>query len=163
MRFPETGNLRELTAEDLDAVQALFERCGDYFLLHEGRRPGATEARDEWHARPPETPRANKHLIGLSAPELVGVLEVVCDWPRPATWNVGLLLLEPAARRRAAGSRMMAAVDRWAAQVGADTLRISVNTANTGGMAFWRRLGFKQVAAVGADPAVIALERPVSG
>ncbi len=158
----DAGLLRELTDADRDALQSLFERCADHFLLHEGREANPTEARDDWDELPDGTPRSHKHFVGLLAPGLAGVAEVVRDWPRPRTWIIGLMLLEPAARRRATGTRIVAAIDEWAAQAGADTLRVAVKPVNTGGMAFWRRLGFEPVPAVGTDPTVLAFERPVA-
>lgn len=165
--FPEArlaaGHLRELSESDLDEVQALFERCEDYFLLHEDRPPTAHEARGEWDAVPEGTPRDHKHVLGLFAPGLAGVVEIVRDWPRAGTWNIGLLLLDPAARGHGAGEEGVGAVDALAAAAGAATLRISVDPANTGGLRFWKRLGFTPVPAVGAHPTAIALERPVAG
>jgi SAM-dependent methyltransferase/GNAT superfamily N-acetyltransferase len=158
----DAGLLRELTEADRDALQALYERCADHFLLHEGRAAHPTEARDDWDDVPDGTPRSHKHVVGLLAPGLAGVAEVVRDWPRPRTWIIGLMLLEPAARGRATGTLIVAAIDEWAARAGADTLRVAVKPVNTGGMAFWRRLGFEPVPAVGADPAVLAFERPVT-
>jgi len=166
MRFDavtlDGAKLRELTDDDLDDLQALLERCADYYELHEGRPPTATEAQDEWDGVPDGTPRERKHIVGLLAPDLAGIVEVLQGWPRPGTWNIGLLLLDPAARGRGAGSRIMRAVDAWAGRAGADTLRIAVIPANIGGMAFWRRQGFEPVPAVGKHPTAIALERPVA-
>ncbi len=166
MSFPETslqaGTLRELTEADLDELQALLERCGDYFQLHEERAPTATEARDEWDALPEGTPRSHKHVLGLFAPELAGVVEIVRDWPRAGTQNIGLLLLDPDTRGRGAGAEVVAAVDAHAAADGVATLRISVDPANTDGLRFWERLGFTPVPSVGAHPTAMALERPIA-
>ena len=160
-----TEHLRELMPSDLDALQSLFERSSDYFLLHEDRPAAATEARDEWDSVPPGTPRSHKHVIGLFGHDLVGVVEVVRDWPRPGTWNIGLLLLDPAARRRRAGTRTVSAIDAWAARSGADRLRITVIPANSGALEFWQGLGFTRVEAHPRSdrghPTAIALERPI--
>ena len=165
-RFPETtldaGRVRELAERDLDDLQALLERCADFFELQGEPLPTATAARDEWVSVPDGTPLDHKHVVGLYAPDLAGIVELVRDWPRAGTWNIGLLLLEPAARRRRAGTQLVAAVDAWAAGAGAATLRISVVPANEPAMAFWRGLGFRPVPAVGAHPTAIALERPVA-
>lgn len=157
--------LRELTPSDLDALQSLLERGSDYFLLHEDRPPTATEARDDWDAVPSGTPRNHKHVIGLFGPELVGVVDVVRDWPRAGTWIIGLLLLDPAARRRGLGARTVSAIDAWAARSGADRLRIAVVLANAGGLKFWQALGFTEVDvhpdAMRTHSPAIALERPI--
>jgi GNAT superfamily N-acetyltransferase len=162
----EAGQLRELTRSDLHGVQSLFERASDYFVLHEDRHPTATEARDEWEALPSGTPRSHKHVIGLFRSDLLGVAEVVRDWPRAGIWNIGLLLLDPAVRRHHAGTHVVGAIDSWAARSGADRLRVTVNPANSGALDFWQELGFTRVPVQPtADPAhrtVIALERPVT-
>lgn len=158
-------HLRELTRSDLDALQSLFERGGDYFLIHEDRPPSPTEARDEWDTVPSGTPRCHKHFIGLFGPDLVGVVEVVRDWPRPGTWVIGLLLLDPAARRRRAGTRVVSAIDAWAARSGADRLRVAVVLANNAALEFWHGLGFTRVQAhlrsERTHHTSIALERPI--
>ncbi len=159
------GELRELTRADLPAVQALFERAADYFVLHEQRQPAPDEAETEWASVPPDTPRDHKHVLGWFAPELAGVAEVVRDWPRPGTWVVGLLLLDPAARGSGAGTAIVGEIDARAARSGADRLRIAVILANTRGMRFWQRLGFAEVPVHASSEqtlsASIALERPV--
>ena len=164
--FPETtldaGRLRELDEADLGDLQALFERCADFYELQDEPQPTTTAARDEWDSVPDGTPPDHKHILGLYTPGLAGIVELVRDWPRAGTWNIGLLLLEPAARRRRAGTQLVAAVDAWAAGAGAATLRISVVPANEPAMAFWRGLSFRPVPAVGAHPTAIALERPVA-
>ena len=170
MRFDEieleSGTLRELTPADLDALQSLLERSGDFLLLTENRRANADEARELWDGLPPDTPRSAKQVIGLLSPGLTGVVDLVCDWPRPGTWHIALLLLDPAARGRGTGSQVVAAIDAWAARAGADRLRISVVARNTDAMGFWRALGFAPVPAHARsvdDPAhgsVVALERP---
>lgn len=161
----ELGQLRALTESELPDLQSLLERGSDLFLLTENRRPTATEAREEWEAVPSGTPRSHKHVIGLFAPALVGVVEVVRDWPRPGTWNIGLLLLDPAIRRRRAGTQTFGAIEAWAARSGADRIRITVMPVNTGALAFWQRLGFTRVPAqptrVREHATAIALERPI--
>jgi GNAT superfamily N-acetyltransferase len=159
------GKLRELTQSDLQLLQSLLARAGDYFVLHENRGPTATEAHDEWDVVPSGKPRSDKHVIGLFSPDLVGVAEVLRDWPRPRIWNIGLLLLDPAVRRRRAGTQTVSAIDAWAARSGADRLRVSVLPANAGALEFWQRLGFTDVPAQPATgqahSTAIALERPI--
>jgi RimJ/RimL family protein N-acetyltransferase len=161
----EIGQLRELTQSDLGTLQALLERSSDFYVIHEGRPPTATEARDEWDALPSGKLRSDKDVIGLFSPDLVGVVEVLRDWPRPRTWSIGFLLLDPAVRRRRAGTQTVSAIDAWAARSGADRLRVGVLPANAAALAFWQRLGFTRVRAqpttVRAHATAIALERPI--
>ena len=157
---PAVGELRELTRADVPELQALLERAADYFAVHEGRPPAPTEAEDDWDGVPDGTPRGHKQLFGLFAPGLVAVAEVVRDWPRPQTWIIGLLLLEPAIRRRGAGAAIVAGIDTWAARSGAERLRVAVKLVNPGGLAYWERLGYERVPVDATE--TVAHERPVT-
>lgn len=155
------ADLRELTEADLDAVQALMERCRDYYVLTTGAGARATAARDLWDALPPQTLHTAKLTLGVYETDLVGIVDVVRCWPRMGTWLIGLLLLDPDARRHGVGAGVVAAIDARAAGAGADTLRVAVIDSNPMALAFWRRLGFAEVPAT--LPGAIALERFVLG
>lgn len=153
--------LRELTEADLDAVQALIERCHDYYVLVTGKGPRPTAAREVWNALPPDMPRSAKLTLGINQTGLVGLVDVVRGWPHPQTWLIGLLLLDPAARGRGLGTGLVAAVEANAASAGAARLRVVVVHANAPALAFWQRLGFTEVPAM--EPGTTALERAVVG
>ena len=154
--------LRELTEAELDAVQALMERSREYYLLATGAGPKPTAARDVWNALPPDMPRDAKLTLGVwGETGLDGIVDVVRGWPRAGAWLIGLLLLDPAARGRGVGARVVAAVDAAAAEAGAGTLRVAVVHANAPALAFWQRLGFIEVPAT--QPGAFALERAVTG
>jgi ribosomal protein S18 acetylase RimI-like enzyme len=161
-------DLRELTESDLAALQSLLERCSDLFLLTEDRHPSATEARELWEGVPRGTLRADKLMLGVFMPDLVGVAEIVRGWPRAQTWNIGLLALDPAVRGQGTGTATIAAIDRQAQRSGADRLRITVMPVNVRALAFWRRLGFTEVPPISGfatrpeHAVAIALERPVA-
>jgi GNAT superfamily N-acetyltransferase len=110
---PAVGQLRELGRADIPELQALFERCTDYFALHEGRPPTSTEAADDFDRVPDGMPRSHRQAIGLYAPGLVAVAEILRDWRRPGTWTIALLLLDPAIRRRGVGAHIVEAVASW--------------------------------------------------
>ncbi|HVF79405.1 MAG TPA: hypothetical protein VNA28_14000 [Solirubrobacteraceae bacterium] len=79
------ADLRELTEADLDAVQALMERCRDYYVLTTGAGAKATAARNVWDALPPEIPRTAKLTLGVYETGLAGIVDVVRCWPRTGT------------------------------------------------------------------------------
>jgi GNAT superfamily N-acetyltransferase len=157
----EGWSLRSLRPADLAGLQALLDRCADYFLTAEGRPPRPTEAQDLCTTLPAGTSADDKHLLGVFCGELRGVVDVIRDWPRPRTWLLGLLLLDPRDRGRGVGAAVVAALDRWAASAGADRLRVAVVEANPRALCFWRSLGFSAVPALG--PAATALERQLGG
>ena len=155
--------LRALAQTDLDALQALVERCREYYLLASRRDPDAGTAWRIWQTAAPGVARDAKLALGLfddaGAGRLVAFADVVPGWPRAGTWLVALLLVDPAVRRRGAGTRLVAAVDGAAAQAGAQRVRISVLPVNAGALAFWEGIGFEHVAA--RDASLLALERHV--
>lgn len=147
-------------AGDEDALQALLERCGDYFELVEEREPGPGAAGELLRTRPPGTDPGDKIVLVLTGDSLDGVVDVIRDWPVEGTWLVGLLLLDPALRGRGIGAEVVAALDRWAAGEGAQRLRVAVVHGNARALRFWRGLSFEEVPPLGPD--AVALERPVA-
>lgn len=132
---------------DAAAVQELYERCSDYHQLEEGipTRPGAAE--HLLTVLPPGKEPADKYVLGLYAPEggLVGVLDLIRDYPRPGEWWLGLLMLDPRARASGLGSRVCRAVQRAVAARGGTSIHLGVLEHNTAAERFWRRHGFQEV------------------
>ncbi|KLU61547.1 hypothetical protein CEB3_c22270 [Peptococcaceae bacterium CEB3] len=99
--------LRELTREDLPAVQALLERCSAYltFQDEEPVKPGA--ALELFSEKPDGVEESDKVLFGIvnEAQELVGLFDVLRGYPDPKTLNLGLMLLEPASRGKGIGEK----------------------------------------------------------
>ncbi len=118
-----------ITDAEVDAVIALWERCG--------------------LTRPWNDPRADIALAARSADAeiLVGhVAEVVT-----ATVMVGFdghrgwiyyLAVDPEARRGGHGRRMMAAAEAWLRERGAPKLMLMVRETNTAAASFYERLGY---------------------
>ncbi|GIF99479.1 hypothetical protein Cci01nite_45730 [Catellatospora citrea] len=66
-----------------------------------------------------------------------GVVELISMW------------VDPAARGRGVGDSLLAAVERWAGQVGADVLKLAVADGNEAAAALYRRNGFGLTAELG--------------
>jgi ribosomal protein S18 acetylase RimI-like enzyme len=139
--------LTHLTPENGPLMQALAERCADYFELVTGCPPGPAEAQALFTALPAGKGYEDKMVIGVfaSSHELVGVLDVVRDYPELGKWYLGLLMLEPARRGQGLGERLYRAFEQWAAASGARAIRLSVAGQNGRAYRFWRRLGFVEL------------------
>jgi diamine N-acetyltransferase len=147
--------LTPLTETDVPALQALLERCADYYRDVERRAVPPDEARTLFDILPPGSTRADKHLFGIDG--LTGVTEVISGWPSPGTWLIGLLLLSPEARSRGLGAQVVAELATWAAAQGAGRLRAAVVPTNPRALEFWESQGFTHVPPM--RPGTFALER----
>jgi GNAT superfamily N-acetyltransferase len=138
---------RLLRPSDLLALQALFERAGDYFELVTGRPPARDEAERAFVAGPPQKSVNDKRVIGLftDADVLVGVLDAITDWPEPGCWSMGGLILDPAFRGRGLGRAVLTAYERWAADEGAERFRTAVVGHHGRGIRFLEHAGYRRV------------------
>ncbi len=126
-------------------LQAFYEGCRDYFELVTGQPPSPTEAAELLAAVPHGKTLDDKFVIGLfDAPgHLVGVLDVIRDFPRPREWYLGLLLFEPTLRGRKLGDRVYHRLEEWVAAQGGTALHLIVEEVNPRALSFWQRMGFE--------------------
>jgi GNAT superfamily N-acetyltransferase len=126
-------------------LQAFYERCRDYFELVTGQPPSPTEAHELLAAVPRGKSRDDKFAIGLfDAPgHLVGILDVIRDFPKPREWYLGLLMFEPTLRGQKLGDRVYHRLEDWVRAQGATTLHLIVEEVNPRALSFWQRMGFE--------------------
>jgi GNAT superfamily N-acetyltransferase len=139
--------ITRLSGSDAALLQELYERCSDYHEMEEGvpTRPGAAE--HLLTALPPGKSPEDKHVLGIQAPEggLVGVVDLVRDYPAEGDWWLGLLMLDPAARAAGLGTRLFGEIERAVAAAGGTALHVAVLEHNVRAERFWRRVGFAEV------------------
>ena len=159
-----------LTLErDGDELQALLERCGDYFVMAEGRPPSKDAAESEFTTVPPGTSAKNVVVIGIrrEAP-LAGVIVLLRDYPHPHEWWLSLLAIEPAERSHGLGSRVVSALLDWLRDQDVRVLHLAVLEQNAAGERFWRRLGFVEahrqqfVPVKGFESVAIVMKKAIS-
>jgi GNAT superfamily N-acetyltransferase len=133
-----------LDPSDAPALQRLFERCGDYFELLEGRPPAPNAALNEILDGPPERVPHDLFSLGIEdgAGELLGLISGLRHHRRPNQWYVGFLLLDPVVRGRGLGSTAYWAFQHWIAAQGAESLLLAVLEENERARRFWQSLGF---------------------
>jgi GNAT superfamily N-acetyltransferase len=132
---------------DAALVQDLYERCSDYHELAEGIPTRAGAAEHLLTSLPPEKTQADKHVLGIHAPQgdLVGVLDVIHDYPGRCYWCIGLLMLDPSARAAGLGTRLFRALERAIAAAGGTAIYLGVLEHNARAERFWRSLGFTEL------------------
>jgi len=138
-------SLRRLGEGDAAALQALYEACPDYHVLHEGEPAREGKALETLSGAPAGKPREDRFVIGFFAAggRLSGMLDILRDFRERAEWYLGLLLLAPGARGAGLGASILRATIDWVRAEGAHSLRIAVDEQNTAGRRFWERHGFR--------------------
>ncbi len=134
---------RPLAPPDLGDLQSLFERCSDYFQVATGAPPHPEEATRAFVAGPPSKSLDDKRVIGVFHDgTLVGVIDVLVDWPEPNVWSVGMLMLDPHHRKKGLGAQLVTALEDWGGQNGARSYRTAIVTHHKDGIRFLERCGY---------------------
>lgn len=139
---------RELAADDLPCVQALFEANPAYFELVSSAPPRADEARQEFDDLPPEhLSYGRRWFLGFFADGdlLQGVAIVLRDLGAPGVWHIALFLWDSALHGSGAAAESHAALQAWAEAQGARWLRLGVVIGNTRAERFWHGQGYRRV------------------
>ena len=136
--------VRALSQADIPPLQAFYEACADYSLLVDGYLPRPGAAVSLLTERPPEKSVDDKLLVGIYLPPntLVGVLDVVKDYPMVADWWIGLLLLAPQYRGKGLGHKIFQSFRKWVIQYGAKKILLGVVETNENAVRFWQSEGF---------------------
>jgi GNAT superfamily N-acetyltransferase len=132
---------------DRDELRLLFEVCEDHVRLHEGRAPTWEQVEELLRELPPGRTLADKYVLGIRGADhrLIGVIDVVRDYPASGEWYLGLLLLHPGERGRGLGERVYEAVEAWVRRRGGAAMWLAVLEQNPRARRFWKRLGFSAV------------------
>jgi GNAT superfamily N-acetyltransferase len=135
---------------DLDAVQCMYTRAADYWILADRRPPDRQKAAEFFTDTPPGCDPAASHRLGLFQDGvLVGVAELSFGFPLPEDAYLGLMLLDSTQRNKGLGTEFLTQVQARAAP--APRLYLAVLQANSRGRAFWERHGFTDTGLCGHD------------
>lgn len=143
----ENLTIKNLPLDDVPNLQKLFEESKDYSKLIEGRLPRPNDAQDLLLALPDGKSLKDKFVLGVYEEDiLVGVIDLVKDYPEQNMWFIGLLLLSPQYRNKGFGSKIYCKLrEELITLENAKAIRISVAEQNSNALNFWRKLGFKEI------------------
>lgn len=139
-----THSVHFLTKQDIPRVQALFDRCHEFWWISEGRNVPPDAASETFADAPPGYHPSRVIFLGVFSPtgQLVGVLTTPPDYPDPGYWYIGLMVLDPDARGQGLGAEVYRAFEAWVAAQGGESILLAVVDDNPGGRRFWERMGF---------------------
>lgn len=138
----------ELGDRDEAELQRFFEQAPAYFIAVNGEPATPTEAREELQGALPAGWRCTRmYWLGYRDAEdrLVAVVNIAADLLAVGVWHIGLLLVDAHLHGTGLAQRLHADLERWAAEQGAQWLRLTVVVGNTKAERFWPRLGYVQV------------------
>jgi GNAT superfamily N-acetyltransferase len=122
-------------------LQALLERCSDYYALVEGNPAGPTAAIDEFDL-PPHISRDDIFILGFrEGDDLIAEMSLLRNYPKPTEWWVALFVVQPESRGRGIGARICEATFSWIASIGGMAIVMFVDEENPRGQKFWQSLG----------------------
>ena len=138
-------SLKQLDKNSTAAVLAFFKSCSGYFLMAEGQEADEAAVTAFFEERPPACRPEEKHLFGVFEGEmLIGVIDLVENYPEQGEWIIGLMLFHPDRRGKGLGRMVHRELTEIARAGGARKMRVGVVEQNTGGLAFWTRLGYRE-------------------
>lgn len=134
-----------LRLENSATLQGFLEKCSDYIQLATGLPPDSSAADALLTVYPKGKTPADKFVIGFftESENLIGILDIIRDFPSQSDWWLGLLLLDPAYRRQGLGRKIYCAFEKWVAQSGAQRICLGVIDQNRDAYRFWQTLGFE--------------------
>jgi GNAT superfamily N-acetyltransferase len=146
-------HIKSLTINNLKSIESLNLKCSDYYLLHDGVLPSKKDALEIFSSLPPGKSYEDKFVLGIykSRDELIGIIEIVRDFPVIGEWMLGLLFIEPDERHHGLGRRVHEALVQWAITLGSRSFRIGVIKENHKGKKFWSDLGYLQIKEMAMD------------
>jgi RimJ/RimL family protein N-acetyltransferase len=139
--------VEQLQPEDTAVLQALLEKSSDYSQLVTGSPPGPSAADSLLTDCPEGKTPGDKLVIGIytELKDLIGVLDVIRDYPAQHDWWLGLLLFDPQYRGQGLGQHVYRAFEKWVSQQGAQRVYLGVVDQNQGAHRYWKMMGFEAV------------------
>lgn len=121
----------------------LAQRAADYVTLEIGRAPDMQFIEDFFTAVPPGLTTENLMTFAIMEEEaMAGMICIAEGYEFPTDWWIGLVLLDPAFRRRGIGRTVLHLVRKKARKARMQMLKLAVLEANPRALHFWTREGF---------------------
>lgn len=145
--------IKYLTVENIELVDSLCKKCSDYYILSDGIMPSKDDSKEIFTSIPPNKSYEDKFVLGIfsCSNELIGIIDIVKDFPVNGQWMLGLMLIAPEERGKGLGKIVHEALVQWAIKLGAESFRIGVIEDNHKGIEFWIDLGYTKIKEVTMD------------
>lgn len=121
-----------------------MEKSADYIQLVTSLPPAASAAYSLMTDHPEGKTPGDKLVIGIFTEKqnLIGVLDLIRDYPAQGDWWLGVLLLDPAYRGQGLGERIYNAFEKWVTHYRVQRIYLGVIDRNQNAYRFWQKVGF---------------------
>lgn len=142
-----TYSSRIIDEHDEEKLQKMLGKCDDFFQLIFSRNAKESEAKETLTELPKDKNYEDKFVIGIFDInlEIIGVIDIIRDYPEKNIWFLGLMIFCPEVRNNGLGKKVFDDTEEWALDLGADFIRLAVVEQNKKGYNFWKKLGFKDI------------------
>ena len=131
-----------VTVKNLSPYENIFYSNKEYYELTDGRSATRKDCEDTICLFASE----NTHSIGVSQNgKALAFMSILEKYPDAETLYVGLLLVDKKSQQQSVGTMLMKALFSVAEDSGFQNLRLSVQSNNVNGLAFWKKLGFYEI------------------
>lgn len=143
----EKYEMTSLNQANIEEIQSLCDSCNDYFLISQGHRTEGNEALEILTSLPPQNDMNDKTVIGLynSKKKLIGLVDLIKNYPSEGNWIIGLLLIDPEERRKKLGQEIDKLIKAHLSSQKGKAIQLGVLRENKTGRAFWGKLGYLKV------------------
>lgn len=139
--------LKGLSEKNQKEIEEFFTQASDYAIFESGKSQPDSEARNLLNDLPDGKEKGDKIVLGIFGEnaELIGVIDLIKNFPTQGEWMLGLLDLIPAVRKHGLGKKVHQDLVNLAKSEGATSLRIGVLQGNGAALRFWSSLGYKKI------------------
>jgi len=139
--------IRKIDLRDEDLLLDLCIRCTDFFRLVEGRTPNSNDSARILEELPRGKQYFDKFVLGIfdRHDKLIGVMDLIKDFPIKGEWVIGRLMLDPTVRGIGIGKNVHEYVKNQMLQTDAAQIRICISENNTEAYGFCKNLGYKEL------------------
>ncbi len=143
----EKYEMNSLSQANIEEIQSLCDSCNDYFLISQGCKTIGNEALDILTSLPPHNDMNDKDVIGIynTQKKLIGLVDLVKNYPNEGVWIIGLMLIDPKERRKKIGQEMDKIIKTHVLSQSGKAIQLGVLRENKTGRAFWGKLGYLKV------------------
>lgn len=131
-------DIRLLSADNLHEIQNFIQLFDDFFELCEGEKGSAAGILSA--CPPSKNISEDKFVLGIYDHNiLIGILDIIRDYPEKNIWTIGYLLIHPNYRNQSIGSRLIKDLRHSLQKT---RLRCIVQEQNVKALNFWKENEF---------------------